>query len=327
LNDKFSIEELLPKILPTCSNNIALFCIFIIVHFFHVASRCFMQNTNCGKMMVAIHALAVRRDYMCIIFLAYDSHPKYRLIVAANRDEVYSRPTLPVHFWEDHPHILAGRDQLQCGTWMGITRNGRFAALTNYRDPFAVKEDAKSRGELVTKYLIGSGGPLSYLEEVRKKKHEYNGFNLLVGDLQDLYYYSPQVDQMKRLKQGIYGLSNAQLDTPWPKVQKGKKMLDEIMRREQAELKTERLFALLANVEQPSDEFLPSTGVGIDWERTLSPIFIVSPNYGTRSSSVLTVCYDQKVQLTEHTFQNGKSISHVHFSFYLQKSVDLHKKD
>lgn len=243
---------------------------------------------------------------MCLILFAHDHHPDYRLILAANRDEFYDRPAVPLVFWEDHPHVLAGRDLKSMGTWMGINRWGRFAAITNYREPGRQILDAPSRGHLISDYLIGRTPPADYLEDLKRKADQYNGFNLLVGDTRSLYYFSNRNDGVMQLESGIYGLSNRLLDTRWPKVHQGKERLSTLIGHD-AELPMESILDLLKTQERPPDHHLPDTGVGIEWERTLSPMFITSPDYGTRCSTVLTMDRSNHAQMTEVTWRPAKT--------------------
>jgi uncharacterized protein with NRDE domain len=221
---------------------------------------------------------------MCLLIIAYNIHPEFRLIVAANRDEYYSRPTRFLGFWEENPDILAGKDLKSMGTWLGITRKGRFSAITNYRDPKAVKEGRPSRGLLVRRFLESELSPEEYLRSVKEESLKYNPFNLIVGDLKELWYYSNRAD-IKRLEPGLYGLSNHLLDTPWPKVRKAKQRLKKIVEDEKVDV--EKIFSVLKDRSIPPDHELPDTGVGYEKERMLAPIFIESPDYGTRSSSVI----------------------------------------
>ena len=255
---------------------------------------------------------------MCLILFAYKMHPSYRLIVAANRDEFYERPSSPFEFWEDAPQVLAGRDLKEGGAWLGITREGKFAAITNYRDPAALKTDAPSRGKLVGNFLTGSESAASYLEKISRQAHKYNGFNLICGDNKDVFVYSNHA-AMQKLEAGIYGLSNRLLDSPWPKVLKGKKALAAAMTEKGADLET-ALFTILANRKVAPDSKLPSTGIGLDWERLLSSIFIDSPNYGTRSSTVLLIGKNKRVRLVEKVF-DGKPEPWIEsrFSFRLER--------
>ncbi|MBU1172667.1 MAG: NRDE family protein [Proteobacteria bacterium] len=243
---------------------------------------------------------------MCLILFSYMNHPDYRLIIAANRDEFYNRPTQPLDFWTDLPDILGGRDGQSLGTWLGINRNGKFAAITNFRAPSMVKAQAPSRGLLVSDYLQGDTGPLDYLETIRKKGLNYNGFNLLAGDSHGLYYYSNMGQHVTSIKSGTYGLSNAFLGTPWPKVEKGKREFAKIVSSGR-DIPTEPLFDLLKDSRCPRDEDLPETGVGIEWERLLAPMFINSETYGTRSSALVLVDSFNRVTFMERTYLKKRS--------------------
>jgi uncharacterized protein with NRDE domain len=242
---------------------------------------------------------------MCLILFAYQMHPKYRLVLAANRDEFYNRPTDPLKFWENCPNILAGCDLRQNGTWLGITRNGRLAAVTNYRIPFEVKTDARSRGLLVREFLESEIGPEKYLETLLKSIGHYKGFNLIVADTNGIYYLSNQTGKYYRVNSGYYGLSNRLLDTPWPKVVRGKHILKHIVKTQQ-NIDPETIFDMLSDTWKPSDCELPDTGVGIEWERLLAPVFVQSPHYGTRSSSVILWENSGTIQFSERTFDSGK---------------------
>ena len=238
---------------------------------------------------------------MCLILLAYDVHPEYRLILAANRDEFFNRPTLPMAFWEDHPNILAGRD-LKCGgTWLGITRSGRLAAITNYREPGGPKPDAPSRGHLVSAFLSGNSSSYAYLEAISAVGQTYSGFNLIVGDASGLYYYSNRRPGIHKLEPGWYGLSNHLLNTPWPKVEKGIALMKSVL-LDSDPVNMDPIFHLLKNREVPPEDRLPDTGVGMEWERILSPMFIQSPGYGTRSSSVMLINRNGKALVAEQNF-------------------------
>lgn len=225
---------------------------------------------------------------MCLILFAYNHHEKYRLVLAANRDEFYDRPAAPMTYWQDHPHVLAGRDLKSMGTWMGVSKNGKFAAITNYREPGKQDPHAPSRGHLVSDFLIGQASPARYIDTIAARAGKYNGFNLIVGNQKELFYFSNRGKESTRLESGIFGLSNRLLDTSWPKIDKGKKNLAALIDQHH-HLKRGEIINLLQNQESPPDEQLPDTGVGHAWERTLSPIFITSPNYGTRCSTILTL--------------------------------------
>jgi len=238
---------------------------------------------------------------MCLILFFYDTHPDYRLILAANRDEFYDRPTSPLAFWEDAPAVVAGRDLRGNGTWLGITKNGRIAAITNFREPALFNPNAPSRGLLLSDYLTGTKTPKTYLKHIKTIGHRYNGFNLLLGDSNGLYYYSNKTEIIKELKRGLYGLSNHLLDTPWPKVEKGKAFFKNVLSKEKR-INTEDIFSILADMTVPPDDLLPDTGIGLKWEQILSPLFITSDTYGTRMSSVVLIDKSHKLAFSERSF-------------------------
>ena len=255
---------------------------------------------------------------MCLIVFAYNIHPSYHLILAANRDEFYERPSSPADFWEDAPQILAGKDLKEGGTWLGITREGKFAAITNYRNPATFKINAQSRGKLVSRYISGTQNANNYLEKISWQADEYNGFNLILGDRNNLFAFSNRGEKQK-LNAGIYGLSNHLLDTPWPKVCKAKKELQRALNEKGAALE-DTLFALLSDRRVAPDDKLPATGVGREWERLLSPIFIKSPNYGTRSSTILLIGKNKRVKFVEKVFDEKSELWLTsRFSFITEK--------
>lgn len=241
---------------------------------------------------------------MCLILFAYKVHPKYKLILAANRDEFYERPTAPAHFWEDSPNILAGRDLAQGGTWLGVSKSGRFASVTNYRNPHQPKGRI-SRGNLVSDFLREDQTVIEYLQHVENEAENYTGFNLLVGDFSQgkdkLAYFSNRGNEIKPLDAGIYGLSNALLDTPWQKVLRGKKNLAKII-KENEEISPSSLFDLLQDRIIAEDKYLPETGIGLERERILSSMFIETPIYGTRSASILLI-ENNILRFAEKSFQ------------------------
>lgn len=241
---------------------------------------------------------------MCLILAAYEYVPPYRLIIAANRDEYYARPTAGASFWEDCPDILAGRDLMQRGTWLGLTKSGRWGAVTNYRDPREFRPEAKSRGELVSRYLRAEQEASAYLLQVQAEESLYNGFNLLLGGPDSLWYYGSRGDGIRKLPPGLYGLSNHLLDTPWDKVEKAKAKLREAL-RESHKLNFEDIFAFLADTGAAPDDQLPDTGVGLEKERFLSSIFIAGADYGTRSSCIITVDRNNRVVLAERSYGPG----------------------
>lgn len=252
---------------------------------------------------------------MCLILLANDYHPYFKLVVAANRDEFYKRPALPVNFWPDYPSVLAGKDLEQGGTWMGITTAGRFAALTNYRAPLQEKPNAPSRGHLVRDFLRGDHSAVDFLHGLNEKSIEYNGFNLLAGTAEALYYYSNQERLIRRVEKGVHGLSNSLLDVGWPKVSKGVKAFAGCL--QEPNIRVERLFEILADQEIFNDSELPDTGISIEKERMLSSLYIVSPEYGTRSSTILLIDQHNNVQFWERSFvaDGTEKLNDVYYEF------------
>ena len=248
---------------------------------------------------------------MCLILFAYHIHPDYPLVLAANRDEYYRRPTRPLEFWPDAQDILAGRDLEAKGTWLGIARNGRLAALTNLRTTSVPLTDAPSRGDLVRGFLAGTDSPETYLRRIKTIGHRYNGFNLIVGNSRHLFYCSNQGTAFHRFIPGVYGISTCLLGTEWPKIVKGKASLSDRISGGTAP-RAEDLFQILEDRAFPPDKDIPSTGLDRNWERTLSPLFIESGAYGTRSSSVILVGRTGRVTFAERTFRKGKSGSSVH---------------
>lgn len=252
---------------------------------------------------------------MCLIAFAFDCHPDYKLIVAANRDEFYNRPTAPLHWWNDYPEILGGRDKQAGGTWMAANKSGRFAAVTNYRDLQNIRKDALSRGDLPTQFLQTDPPSEQYLEAISSKAPSYNGFNLLVYEQDRMFHFSNYENKINVLSSGIYGLSNALLDTPWPKVQNLKEAFSNQISRA---FSHEDLLNLLTDTSKAEDENLPDTGVGLEWERTLSPIQIKSEKYGTCCSTILTISRTGEVQYTEKSYPVGdRRADTVSFNFQL----------
>ncbi len=233
---------------------------------------------------------------MCLIVVGWQQHPDFPLVVAANRDEFYARPTADIARWADHRQIIAGRDLEAGGTWLGITDSGRFAAVTNVREP-GLPKGACSRGALPRDYLAGQLGPEDYLASVRGD--QYSGFNVLLADQKSLWYGSNRGGPPRRLSPGVYGLSNHLLDSPWPKLLTARQGFAEALSR----LPDSRaFFDLLADDEIIPDHALPATGVPLEWERLLSAIFVRSETYGTRASTLLTVSAGQVIRLEERTF-------------------------
>ena len=230
---------------------------------------------------------------MCLIFLSILEHPTFKLIIAANRDEFYSRKTAPAAYWPDHPDILGGRDLEAQGTWLGMTRTGKISLLTNYRDPANINPSAPSRGRLVADYLEQNVSAENYLLTIEKKARQYNGFNLIAGDVDQLWFLSNYLPGVKKINEGLAGLSNHLLNTPWPKVEHGKEKLKILLRN--STLHPEMLFEFLCDGQQAPDDKLPDTGIGLERERALSSMFIKSPGYGSRCSTVILV--DKKIHV------------------------------
>lgn len=256
---------------------------------------------------------------MCLILIAWQAHPDYPQVVAANRDEFFARPTAPATFWTNAAQVLGGRDLEAGGTWLGVTREGRFAALTNYRDPVQNRPGLRSRGALVTEFLRGQSTPQDYLATIEDDR--YNGYNLLVSDGASLWWTSNINHQQRQLAPGIYGLSNHLLDTPWPKVGAGKTALAEAL----TALPDERpLSALLTDQRVHPDPALPTTGVSLEWERLLSAAFVTSPDYGTRSSTVVVWRSDGWVSFDEQTWLAGaQPDARVRYRFRLARLTGL----
>ena len=236
---------------------------------------------------------------MCLIVFAYKQHPQYELILIANRDEFLERPTATAHWWEDHPEVLGGRDLQAGGTWMGVNKQGDFAALTNFREPHNIRPDAPSRGALVKDFLTDPIKAKDYMTALEKGKMDYNGFNLLVKDNSGLYYSSNRKTGIQRLEPGIYGLSNHLLDTPWPKVKQAKKNLENQLELSHANLLD--FITVLSETKIFPDSLLPKTGVPLEWERILSAMYILSPKYGTRATTVFLQDNNSQISFYEQS--------------------------
>lgn len=241
---------------------------------------------------------------MCLILFAHDMHPHYRLILAANRDEFYDRPTRPAQFWHENLEILAGRDEVNGGTWLGINRRGEWAVVTNYRNKEELENhNGRSRGLLVNDFLQARQAPLDFLATLYSAEDHYRGYNLLAGNDATLGYYSNRGAPPQALMPGYYALSNHLLETPWPKVRRSKAAFVHSM--ETGLLNEAALFDILADTELAPDEQLPDTGFGLDWERTLSAPFIQSERYGTRMTTLLLIDREGWVTLVERTFDRS----------------------
>lgn len=258
---------------------------------------------------------------MCLVLVALESHPDYALVVAANRDEFYERPTAPAGFWPDAPNVLAGRDLQAGGTWLGIDRQGRFAAVTNYRQGQREPPAPRSRGHLVSEFLTSRVSAREYVRRVTREADLYNGYNLLAGVPGELHYFSNREGRPRSLASGVYGLSNHLLDTAWPKVASSKRTFEALLASRGPELIT-GLLDLLGDRTRPLDHTLPTTGIGSEWERLLSSAFIESDRYGTRSSTVVLVSRGGRVEFVERGFgPRGAAGGEVRIEFQLDPTA------
>lgn len=253
---------------------------------------------------------------MCLISMQLSQHTSYKLILVANRDEQYDRPSLPAHFWLDHPNILAGKDLSENGTWLGITKQGRIAAVTNSYLTTTQESDQKmSRGNLVMDYLTGSMGPNEYLEQVRQQRSDYNGFNLIVGSTDSLHHYNNILDEHSVLQTGNHAVSNATLDTPWPKVTRTKAAIAELT--SSSPLDEETIFRIMADRMPPPDDQLPDLPLALPILRAVSANFIQTERYGTRSTTLILIDHSDQVTFVERSYLPDGTSSDVRFSFQL----------
>lgn len=243
---------------------------------------------------------------MCLLVLAWHAHPRYRLIVAANRDEYHSRPAAALAPWSEAP-ILAGRDLEAGGTWFGVDRERRFGVVTNFREMVRRPAGAPSRGGLIPAWLADTRRVADHAAHLRDTAASYAGFNLLLADRDSLQYLSNRAEPFSRaLASGVYGLANHCLDTPWPKVLRVRHGLEHWLAGRAADPRA--LFPLLADRAPASDGDLPDTGLTPEWERALSAPFVAHGEYGTRCSTVLALGHDDSLQLEEHSYDvNGKA--------------------
>ena len=253
---------------------------------------------------------------MCLTLFAYRAVPGYPLILVSNRDEFQHRPTHVASFWDHASHVLGGRDATGGGTWLGVTKDGRIANVTNHRD-FRIPqvEAGPSRGALTADFLLPEQQSIqapSYLEKIHPEAKRYNGFNLLVGTLEDLWFYSNREGEVKQVEPGFHGLSNALLDTPWPKLEDGRNAM-------RAALETnpraeEEILAIMRKAEMYPDEKLPDTGRDLEFERLVSPIFIENPVYGTRATTILRIREDGIGEYIERTY-NAEAVPQIDARF------------
>jgi uncharacterized protein with NRDE domain len=249
---------------------------------------------------------------MCLILFAWRQHAEYPLIVIANRDEYYARPSRDAHWWDD-ADIFGGRDLEAGGTWLGVDRRGRFAAVTNVREPGSMQAGKRTRGELTRDFLAGADDAETYLRRLHPRSQDYAGFNLLLGDAQALWFYSNREQVIHGIEAGVHGISNGRFDEPWPKLKSGR---DELAAALGGAIEHERLLEILTDHRIAEDHELPSTGVALDIERLLSSRFIRSPGYGTRACSVVTFDRAQGVEFSEQNYTDAEHAgARVHESF------------
>ncbi|MEO0437094.1 MAG: NRDE family protein [Pseudomonadota bacterium] len=256
---------------------------------------------------------------MCLIVFAWQQHPNASLLLAANRDEFHARPSAELAFWDDEPAVLAGRDLEAHGTWLGVNRSGRFAAVTNVRDPNGARaKSARSRGDLTGNFLRGAIEPMAYLRQIAELAMEYQGFNLLVGDGRTLAYLNKDEDQISQpqaLTPGVYGVSNASIDTPWPKLVAGKEQLARLLAGGETIPGHEALRDCIHGRELAPTDQLHSVGLKGEMAKQLSAQFIVTPNYGTRCSSTVRMYPDGSLDIEELRFDPMGMVSgSSHFS-------------
>lgn len=250
---------------------------------------------------------------MCLLVLAWNAHPRYRLVLAANRDEYHERPADPLAKWPPPNELLAGRDQKAGGTWLALDRARRFGVVTNFRELQRPRRSAPSRGRLIPDYLSVPQTPESYLTRLETDAPGYSGFNLLVGDSEQLWYASNRMDQFAQaLPAGVHGLSNEFLDSPWPKLQRVRRAFEAWLADEPTAGGTddlvEHLFTMLAD-RTPAPEGSPGTGLPADWERTLSSPFVTHPTYGTRCSTILLIEPSGALVMAERRFDAAGQVN------------------
>jgi uncharacterized protein with NRDE domain len=257
---------------------------------------------------------------MCLIVFAFKCHLQYPLVLAGNRDEFYDRPTAQATFWEDAPQILAGRDLLCSGTWLGVTRKGKIAVLANHREQQVIQTETRSRGLLVSDVLKDERPATEYLEELRRTSERYDGYSLIFGNARELYYFSNRGDVHAEIPPGIHGQGNDLLDVQWPKVVRATEGLGRIL-SSPADPAKEELFALMADRSIADDGLLPDTGIGLENERILSSIFVHGPMYGTRSTTLVLIDSKNTLTFVERTY-DGSPNHHTTVEYRFELNTD-----
>ncbi|MGB5621050.1 MAG: NRDE family protein [Gammaproteobacteria bacterium] len=253
---------------------------------------------------------------MCLLVLAWQSHPRYSLILAGNRDEFHQRPAAAADWWQAEPALLAGKDLAAGGTWLGVSRGGRAAVVTNYREAPTAEPAQLSRGELVPRFLRSSASPRDWSKTVESER--FGGFNLLLFDARGGHYLSNRGQRDTPVESGVHGLSNHRLDTPWPKLVAARDRFARAIEADQVD--ADPLFGILSDRRQADSAALPDTGVPEEWERLLSAAFIVHPAYGTRASTVLTIEHQGRICFEERRFDaDGKATGSSRFEFEIRE--------
>lgn len=256
---------------------------------------------------------------MCLITFHIAQHPTYKLVLAANRDEAYDRPTKSAQFWETYPGLLAGKDLEANGTWLGITRDGKLAAITNCHDGEffeAATPPKKSRGKIVMDYLTSNQTPEQYLEILKQNKMEYQPFNILLGTVDNLYHFNSRDQNSSQLPAGIHSVSNAALNTPWSKVVNTKRQLEQFS--QEGKLYTEQLMQMMMDSTPAPDEELPNVPLPLEMRRKTSATFIQSETFGTRCTTILLVDWNNQVTFTERNYRSDGTYADKRFEFQLE---------
>ncbi|MBA2649454.1 MAG: NRDE family protein [Legionella sp.] len=263
---------------------------------------------------------------MCLALIAIGQHPLYPLIILSNRDEFYARESAPADFWQESPNVFSGKDLVRHGAWLGVNKDGYFSLLTNYRDPKAFKSSMQSRGLLVSNYLSDytNRSPLEYIKHIEAVSNHYNKFNLIIGNVNDAYYYSNVANTTQKLTTHIYCISNHLLDTPWYKVEHAKQLFSHWLTYIKTSTNMGRdkihdsLFNILSDKTLSPDHLLPKTGIPVELEKPLSSIYVDVPQhqYGTYCSSII-LFEKNNISFTEKIFNHG------HFSSIRKTDIEL----
>lgn len=259
---------------------------------------------------------------MCLIFLSYNKSLRHRYVIAANRDEFRCRDTAPLDYLDEAKNILGGQDLQAGGMWLGVSRDGKFGAITNFRDGKGSTAGLPSRGEIVSQYLRCNESAIHAIERLAEDAGKYAGFNVFFGDDRHLVYFSNKQNKIQILEPGFYGLSNHFLDTSWPKVTKGKELLRPYM-CDSENIDVVAITTLLQDTTVPGDRLLPETGIGLEWERFLSSIFIDGDEYGTRSTAVVEIGGEGNVSFTETSYTHGVGKKNIVSQKRMSFDVDI----